>query len=124
MVLCVFPLRKVGTFAHAIPIHSGSYSELQGITIDGRLAVLVDTEQMMHVIDGKVQRPFYGNFFKQNQVLEEFAPHAVRHMINIVVYAITHGNISDYSGYVPKNNLEQQRFPTRAPQAASIGAVE
>ena len=119
-----FPLRGVGAYAHIIPIHSGSYSELQGITIDGRLAVLVDTEQMMHVIDGKVQRPFYGKFYNQNQILEEFAPHAARHMINIVVYAITHGNISDYSGYVPKNKLEQQKFPTHAPQAASIGAVE
>ena len=119
-----FPLRKIGAFGHVIPIHSGSYSELQGITIDGRLAVLVDTEQMMHVIDGKVQKPFYGKFYKQNQVLEEFAPHAARHMINIVVYAITHGNISDYSGYVPENKLAQQKFSTYVPQAATIGAVE
>ena len=119
-----FPLRTVGAFGHALSIHSGSYSELQGITIDGRLAVLVDTEQMMHVIDGKVQKPFYGNFFNKNQVLAEFAPHAVRHLINIVVYAITHGNISDYSGYVPENKREQQRIPTHAPQTATIGAIE
>ena len=78
----------------------------------------------MHVIDGKVQKPFYGQFQSQNQILEEFAPHAARHLINIVIYAITHGNISDYSGYVPENKLEQQRFPTRAPQVATIGAVE
>lgn len=97
-----FPLRKVGAFAHTLPIHFGPYSELQGITIDGRLAVLVDTEQMMHVIDGKVQKPFYGKLKSMNQVLEEFGPHAARHMINIVVYAITHGNISDYSNYVPE----------------------
>ena len=117
-----FPLRKIGTPGHSIPLHFGPYSKLQGITIDGRLAVLVDTEQMMHVIDGKVQKPFYGKF--QNQILEEFAPHAARHLINIVIYAITHGNISDYSGYVPENKREQQSFPTRAPQAATIGAVE
>ena len=90
----------------SIPLHFGPYSKLQGITIDGRLAVLVDTEQMMHVIDGKIQKPFYGHLYNQNQVLEEFAPHAVRHMINIVVYAITHGNISDYSNYVPATVLK------------------
>ena len=60
----------------------------------------------MHVIDGKVQKPFYGHLYNQNQVLEEFAPHAARHMINIVVYAITHGNISDYSNYVPETVLK------------------
>ena len=101
-----FPLRKVGAFAHTLPLHFGPYSELQGITIDGRLAVLVDTEQMMHVIDGKVQRPFYGKFKDMNQVLEEFAPHAARQLINVVIYAITHGNISDYSNYVPETVLK------------------
>ena len=118
-----FPLRMVG-FGVIGPLHFGPYSELQGITIDGRLAVLVDTEQMMHVIDGKVQKPFHGQSQSQNQILEEFAPYAARHMINIVVYAITHGNISDYSGYVPADEREQQRIPTRAPQAAAIRAVE
>ena len=101
-----FPLRQVTYSGTTIPLHFGPYSELQGITIDGRLAVLVDTEQMMHVIDGKVQKPFYGHLYSQNQVLEEFAPHAARHMINIVVYAITHGNISDYSNYVPETALK------------------
>ncbi len=119
-----FPLRMTRAFGLLGPLHFGPYSELQGITIDGRLAVLVDTEQMMHVIDGKVQKPFYGQSQSLTQILEEFAPHAARHMINIVVYAITHGNISDYSGYVPEDKLEQQRFSTRAPQVATIGAVE
>ncbi len=118
-----FPLRKVG-FGVIGPLHFGPYSELQGITIDGRLAVLVDTEQMMHVIDGKVQKPFSGQFHNQNHILDEFAPHAARHLINVVIYAITHGNISDYSGYVPEDKREQQRIPTRAPQVATIGAVE
>ena len=119
-----FPLRMVEAFGLFGPLHFGPYSELQGITIDGRLAVLVDTEQMMHVIDGKVQNPFYAQSQNQNQILEEFAPHAARHLINVVIYAITHGNISDYSGYVPEDKREQQRIPTRAPQVATIGAVE
>ena len=119
-----FPLRNVGAFGLLGPLYFGPYSELQGITIDGRLAVLVDTEQMMYVIDGKVQKPFGGQFQNQNQILDELAPHAVRHLINVIIYAITHGNISDYSGYVPEDKQEQQRFPTRAPQAATIGAIE
>ena len=102
-----FPLREVRSASgHGIPLHFGPYSELQGITIDGRLAVLVDTEQMMHVIDGGVQKPFYGKFYNQNKILEEYAPHAARHLINIIIYAITHGNISDYSNYVPETVLK------------------
>ena len=119
-----FPLRNTGAYGLFGDLHFGPYSELQGITIDGRLAVLVDTEQMMHVIDGKAQKPFYRQSKNLNRIVEEFAPHAARHLINIVVYAITHGNISDYSGYVPEDKREQQEFPTRAPQAATIGAVE
>ena len=119
-----FPLRNTGAYGLFGDLHFGPYSELQGITIDGRLAVLVDTEQMMHVIDGKVQRPFSRQSKNLNQIVEEFAPHAARHLINIVVYAITHGNISDYSGYVPEDKRAQQKFPTRAPQVATIGAVE
>ena len=119
-----FPLRNTGAYGLFGDLHFGPYSELQGITIDGRLAVLVDTEQMMHVIDGKVQKPFYRQSKSLNQIVEEFAPHAARHLVNIVVYAITHGDISDYSGYVPEDKREQQKFPSRAPQVATIGAVE
>ena len=105
------------TGGHGIPLHLGPYSELQGITIDGRLAVLVDTEQMMHAIDSKVQKPFYGHLHNQNQVLEEFAPHAARRLINVVVYAITHGNISDYSNYVPETvkNSGDDSYRKKAP---------
>ena len=119
-----FPLRNTGAHGLFGGLHFGPYSELQGITIDGRLAVLVDTEQMMHVIDGKVQNPFSRQSKNLNQIVEEFAPHAARHLINIVVYAVTHGNISDCSGYVPEDKRAQQKFPTRAPQVATIGAVE
>lgn len=117
-----FPLRKITSMGgHSIPLHFGPYSELQGITIDGRLAVLVDTEQMMHVIDGAVQKPFYGKFKSKNQVLVELAPHAARQLINIVVYAITHGNISDYSNYIPEtvlNDSVDDGFWKNAPNAA------
>ena len=112
-----FPLRHVVYGGVNIPLHFGPYSEPQGITIDGRLAVLVDTEQTMHVIDGKVQKPFYGHLHSQNQVLAEFAPHAARHLTNIVIYAITHGTISDYSNYVPEtvNNSGDDSYRKKAP---------
>ena len=117
-----FPLRKVTVNGdHSIPLHFGRYSELQGITIDGRLAVLVDTEQMMHVVDGAVQKPFYGKLEYHNQTLAELAPHAARHLINIVVYAITHGNISDYSNYIPEtalNDTGDDGFWKNAPRTA------
>ena len=98
-----YPVRKMGE----TPLHFGQYSkQLQGIFIDGRLAILVDTEAMMHVLDGAVQKPFYGQYTNLNKVLEEYAPHAARQLINVVVYAVTHGKISDYSNYVPETALD------------------
>ena len=97
-----YPVRKIGKTM----LHHGPYSKLRGISIDGRLAVLVDTEAMLHVIDGAIQKPFFGMHAGQNRVMEEFAPHAARQLINVVVYAITHGNISDYSNYIPETALK------------------
>ncbi|GEM_PF-1342947 len=96
-----FPIRKMGSTI----FHHGRYSELRGIVVDGRLAVLVDTEAMMHVMDGAVQNPFYGHYADLNNILDEFSPHAARQLINIVIYATTHGKISDYSNYVPETAL-------------------
>jgi hypothetical protein len=45
-------------------------------------------------------------------------------MTNVAVYSLTHGDISDYSGYVPEDTLATQVVPTDAPAAATIGAVE
>ena len=109
-----FPVRKIGSTI----LHHGPYSQLQGVFIDGRLAVLVDTEAMMHVMDGAVQKPFFGHYQDRNKILDEFAPAAARQLINIVVYAVTHGNISDYSNYIPVSALvdgEAESIPKTAP---------
>jgi hypothetical protein len=53
-----------------------------------------------------------------------YSPGVYRFMTNVVVYSLTHGSISDYKNYVPEDRLAQQKLPTSAPQAASIGAVE
>ena len=102
-----FPLREdVCTVRRSRPLlfaylHLGPYSELKGVFVDNRLAVLVDTESMMHILDAAVQHPFVGGYANYNKLMDELAPYAVRQMINITVYAMTHGGISDYSDYVP-----------------------
>ena len=47
-----------------------------------------------------------------------YSPGVYRFMTNVVVYALTHGGISDYSGYVPESALGKKEFPTRPPAAA------
>ncbi|RKU12553.1 hypothetical protein C6503_17345 [Candidatus Poribacteria bacterium] len=53
-----------------------------------------------------------------------YSPGVYRFMTNVVVYALTHGQISDYSGYVPEDVLAKTELPTRAPQAARVGSFE
>ena len=96
-----FPVRKIGTTI----LHHGPYGQLQGVFVNDRLAVLVDTEAMIHVMDGAVQKPFFGHYQDRNKILDEFAPAAARQLVNIVVYAVTHGTISDYSNYIPASAL-------------------
>ena len=113
-----FPVRKIGSTI----LHHGPYRQLQGVFIDDRLAVLVDTEAMIHVMDGAVQKPFFGHYQDRNRILDEFAPAAARQLINIVVYAVTHGSISDYSNYIPASALadgEIDSAPKKAPNATS-----
>ena len=104
-------------------LHHGPYGQLQGVFIDDRLAVLVDTEAMIHVMDGAVQKPFFGHYQDRNKILEEFAPAAARQLINVVIYAVTHGSISDYSNYIPEDALaggETDNIPKKAPAAANL----
>ena len=113
-----FPVRKIGSTI----LHHGPYRQLQGVFIDGRLAVLVDTEAMIHVMDGAVQKPFFGHYQDRNKVLDELAPAAARQLINIVIYAVTHGSISDYSKYIPEDALidgEADSIPKSAPDAVN-----
>lgn len=53
-----------------------------------------------------------------------YSPGVYRFMTNVVVYALTHGAISDYSGYIPEDALAEKTFRTRAPQVVNIGATE
>ena len=63
-----FPVRKIGSTI----LHHGPYGQLQGVFVNDRLAVLVDTEAMIHVMDGAVQKPFFGHYQDRNKILDEF----------------------------------------------------
>ena len=58
----------------------------------------------------------------------DFVPSILRMGANFMFYAGTHGNISDYSHYIPpekwRNEDAIEPVPTRAPQAATISAVD
>ena len=53
-----------------------------------------------------------------------YSPGVYRFMTNVAVYSLTHGGISDYSGYVPEPRFRDRRLPRHAPQVASIRAIE
>ena len=53
-----------------------------------------------------------------------YSPGVYRFITNVVVYALTHGDISDYSRYIPDDTLANQKLPTMAPEASKVGAVE
>ena len=87
---------------------------LEGIFISGKLSVLVIRRDYMCAMEAVSlpSRPVH------------YSPGIYRFMTNVAIYALTHGKIPDYSGYVPEDKQQQQRVPTHAPQAAKIGAVE
>ena len=87
---------------------------LEGILVSDHISVLVFRRDYMCAMES-VDLPSRAVYY---------SPNVYRFMTNVAIYALTHGTISDYSGYVPEDKLEQQRLPTRAPQAAAIGAVE
>ena len=53
-----------------------------------------------------------------------YSPGVYRFMTNVVVYSLTHGDISDYEDYIPDDTLATQSLPTSAPEAAKIGTIE
>ncbi|MBI1925678.1 DUF4159 domain-containing protein [Candidatus Poribacteria bacterium] len=86
---------------------------LEGISVGDKLSVLIIRRDYMCAMES-VSLPTRS---------VHYSPGVYRFMTNVVVYALTHGSIADYSGYVPRDRLAEQELPTRAPQAARIGAV-
>ncbi len=87
---------------------------LEGITVDEKLSVLIVRRDYMCAMES-VSLPTRS---------VHYSPGVYRFMTNVVVYALTHGGISDYSDYVPADTLAKKGLPTRAPQAAKVGGFE
>ena len=87
---------------------------LEGFSVGDKLSVLVVRRDYMCAMES-VSLPTR---------TVHYSPGVYRFMTNVVVYALTHGNISDYSGYVPEDTLAQKELPTRAPESSKIGATE
>ncbi len=87
---------------------------LEGFSVGEKLSVLVVRRDYMCAMES-VSLPTRS---------VHYSPGVYRFMTNVVVYALTHGDISDYDGYVPADTLAQKELPERAPEAAKIGATE
>ena len=87
---------------------------LEGISVGEKLSVIVVRRDYMCAMES-VSLPTRS---------VHYSPGVYRFMTNVVVYALTHGGISDYSNYVPANTLANKELPTRAPQAAKVGGFE
>ena len=87
---------------------------LEGFSIGNRLSVLVVRRDYMCAMEA-VSLPTRS---------VHYSPGVYRFMTNVVIYALTHGSISDYSRYVPEDVLSVKELPTNQPSAANIGATE
>ncbi len=87
---------------------------LEGISVGEKLSVIVVRRDYMCAME-TVSYPTRS---------VHYSPGVYRFMTNVVVYALTHGSISDYSGYVPESALTKRALPKQAPAAAKIGGFE
>ena len=87
---------------------------LEGFSVGEKLSVLVVRRDYMCAMEA-VSLPTRS---------VHYSPGVYRFMTNVVVYALTHGTIADYGGYVPEDTLAKKELPTSAPEAAKIGAIE
>ncbi len=87
---------------------------LEGFSIGNKLAVLVVRRDYMCAMEA-VSLPTRN---------VHYSPGVYRFMTNVVIYALTHGSISDYSRYIPEDVLTVKELPTNQPSAAHIGATE
>ena len=87
---------------------------LEGISVGEKLSVIVVRRDYMCAME-TVSYPTRS---------VHYSPGVYRFMTNVVVYALTHGSISDYSGYVPESTLIEKELPTHPPAAAKVGGFE
>ena len=87
---------------------------LEGISVGEKLSVIVVRRDYMCAME-TVSYPTRS---------VHYSPGVYRFMTNVVVYALTHGSISDYSGYVPESALIKKALPKRPPTATKVGSFE
>ena len=87
---------------------------LEGISVGDRLSVIISRRDYMCAMETVS--------YATRSV--HYSPGVYRFMTNVVVYALTHGQISDYSDYIPEHILAEKELPTRPPQAANITDFE
>ena len=87
---------------------------LEGISVGGKLSVLVSRRDYLCAMR-TVSVPGFP---------PHYSPAVHRFLTNVAIYALTHGGISDYSGYIPEHRMRDRKLPRHAPQAAKISAIE
>lgn len=87
---------------------------LEGISVDGKLSVLISRRDYLCAMR-TISVPGFP---------VHYSPAVYRFLTNVAIYALTHGGISDYSGYIPEHRLRDRELPRRTPQVARIRAVE
>ena len=87
---------------------------LEGISVDGKLSVLISRRDYLCAMRA-ISVPGYP---------VHYSPAVYRFLTNVAIYALTHGGISDYSGYIPERRLRNRKLPRYAPQVAKIRAIE
>lgn len=85
---------------------------IEGIMFDGRIGVILSNRDYMCAMQ-TVGHPSMG-------YLPRGVPSAYRWATNVVVYGLTHGNIAQYSDYVPENRLADEPMPFKAPLSTRI----
>ena len=87
---------------------------LEGVSVGNRLAVIVNRRDYMCAMETAS--------IPTRSV--HYSPGVYRFMTNVVVYALTHGQISDYSDYIPEDLLAEKELPTRPPHITDIADFE
>ena len=87
---------------------------LEGISVGGKLSVLISRRDYLCAMR-TVSVPGFP---------PHYTPAVYRFLTNVAIYALTHGGISDYSGYIPEHRLRDRKLPRHTPQVARIKAVE
>jgi hypothetical protein len=86
---------------------------LEGIMVDDELRVIMCRRDYMCSME-TVSLPTRS---------VHYSPGVYRFLTNVVVYSLTHGGISDHSGYIPEDTLAKEATPTSAPGTVNINAT-